>query len=134
MIIGICCLLYVIGWTVSLEYFALRPDHVLTEQGVIALFSHQFLHGSWFHLLGNMYFLYILGDNIEDVLGWWRYLSVYLACGIVGALVHILANPGDAVPLVGASGAISGIMAAYFLLFRNAKLTFMFLFKQLKVP
>jgi membrane associated rhomboid family serine protease len=81
------------------------------------LLTSMFLHGSWMHLIGNMLYLWIVGDNVEEVLGSIRYLIVYLACGLVGSLAQILANPDSVIPTLGASGAIAGIMGAYVIWF-----------------
>jgi membrane associated rhomboid family serine protease len=81
------------------------------------LFTSMFLHGGWAHLGGNMLYLWIFGDNIEKVLGGIRYLVFYLACGVAAAFAHIMSAPHSAVPTVGASGAISGVLGAYILLF-----------------
>jgi membrane associated rhomboid family serine protease len=83
-------------------------------QQVFAIFSSMFLHGGWIHLLGNMWTLWIFGDNVEDRLGRVRYLALYLAAGIAAALLHIYTNAGSLVPTIGASGAIAGVMGAYF--------------------
>jgi membrane associated rhomboid family serine protease len=83
-------------------------------QQIFAFFSSMFLHGGWIHLLGNMWVLWIFGDNVEDRLGRSRYLALYLASGIAAAMLHIFTNPGSVVPTIGASGAIAGIMGAYF--------------------
>ncbi len=81
-----------------------------------------FLHGGWLHLFFNMLFLFTFGDNIEDALGHGRYLVFYLLCGIGGGAVHALASPASNVPLVGASGAIAGVVAAYLMLRPCAKI------------
>src|ERR1041385_5382247 len=88
---------------------------------VIALFSSMFLHGGWLHLLGNMWTLWIFGDNVEDRLGRARYLALYLAGGLAAAMLHIYTNAGSAVPTIGASGAIAGIMGAYFRFYPGAR-------------
>jgi membrane associated rhomboid family serine protease len=85
------------------------------------LFTSMFLHGGWAHLLGNMLALYIFGDNVEDRLGSGRYLLFYLICGLAAAAAHIALNPASAVPTIGASGAISGVLAAYFLFYPSAR-------------
>jgi membrane associated rhomboid family serine protease len=90
-------------------------------QQVFALFSSMFLHGGWIHLLGNMWILWIFGDNVEDRLGRGRYLAFYLACGVAAALLHIYTNSGSPVPTIGASGAIAGVMGAYFRFFPHAR-------------
>src|SRR5947209_4079899 len=87
----------------------------------VPIFSSMFLHASWLHLIANMWVLWIFGDNIEDYLGHFRYLLFYLTCGLGAALLHILFNQGSQVPSVGASGAIAGIMGAYFLLYPAAR-------------
>jgi membrane associated rhomboid family serine protease len=79
----------------------------------LTLFTSMFLHGSWMHLLGNMLYLWIVGDNVEEVLGTISYIIVYLACGLVGSLAQIVASPDSLTPTLGASGAIAGIMGAY---------------------
>ncbi len=85
------------------------------------LLSSMFLHASWLHLIANMWALWIFGDNIEDYLGHFLYLLVYLASGLAGSLLHVLLNSASLVPSVGASGAIAGIMGAYFVLFPSAR-------------
>ncbi|MDR3621536.1 MAG: rhomboid family intramembrane serine protease [Paludisphaera borealis] len=79
----------------------------------LTLFTSMFLHGSPMHLIGNMLYLWIVGDNVEEVLGEVRYLIVYLACGLAGSLLQIAAAPNSVIPTLGASGAIAGIMGAY---------------------
>src|SRR5437899_2581893 len=81
------------------------------------LFTSMFLHGGWAHLGGNMLYLWIFGDNIEKVLGAVRYLVFYLVCGVAAAFAHILTSPHSAMPTVGASGAISGVLGGYLVLF-----------------
>jgi membrane associated rhomboid family serine protease len=88
------------------------PLHVLTSM---------FLHGGWMHLLGNMWFLWLFGNNIEDSSTRPRFLAFYLLCGIGAALAQVAANPQSAVPMVGASGAISGVMGAYLILFPRVR-------------
>jgi membrane associated rhomboid family serine protease len=80
-----------------------------------------FLHGSWAHILGNMWFLWLFGNNVEDAMGRGRFLVFYLLCGLGAALAQVLSNPSSVVPMVGASGAISGVMGAYILLFPHAR-------------
>jgi len=84
------------------------------------LFTSMFLHGGWFHLIGNMLFLWIFGNNIEDVLGHGRYILFYLCCGVVAALTQAFSSFGAHVPMVGASGAIAGVLGAYLLLYPYA--------------
>ncbi|HZW34431.1 MAG TPA: rhomboid family intramembrane serine protease [Isosphaeraceae bacterium] len=86
------------------------------------LLTSMFLHGSWMHLLGNMLYLWIVGDDVEEVLGPVRFLMVYLACGLMGALAQIAANPDSEIPMLGASGAIAGIMGAYVVWFPHSQI------------
>lgn len=95
---------------------------------VPTLFTSMFLHGGLEHLFGNMLFLWIFGDNIEDRLGHLAYLVFYLVCGLAAALAQVASNPDSVVPMIGASGAIGGVMGAYFLLFPHSRvLTLVFL-------
>ncbi|CAD7849062.1 MAG: FIG056164: rhomboid family serine protease [Olavius algarvensis Delta 4 endosymbiont] len=91
-------------------------------QQVFAWLSFMFLHGGFWHLLGNMWTLYIFGDNVEDHLGHLRYLVFYLLCGLVSGISHMVLNMQSPVAVIGASGAIAGVMGAYFLLHPNAKI------------
>ncbi len=91
------------------------------------LVTSLFLHGGWLHLIGNMWFLYVFGDNVEDILGHGRYLGFYLACGVAANLIYLAFSPRAPVPLVGASGAIAGVMGAYFYLFPGARILTLFL-------
>ncbi len=87
-------------------------SHVITSM---------FLHGSWMHILGNMWFLWIFGNNIEDSMGHLRFVTFYLVCGLAAAMAQVLASPNSPIPMVGASGAISGVMGAYLLLYPRVK-------------
>lgn len=84
-------------------------------------FTSIFLHGSWWHVIGNMWLLWIFGDNIEDRMGPLRFLCFYLLCGLVAGLLQVIANPFSTIPAVGASGAIAGVMGAYFFLYPFAR-------------
>jgi len=86
------------------------------------LVTSMFLHGGWLHLIGNMWFLWIFGDNIEDILGHTKYLMFYLLCGIAAAMVHAYLNTYSRVPTVGASGAIAGVMGAYLVKFPHSRI------------
>ena len=88
--------------------------------------TSMFLHGSWMHVIGNMWFLWIFGDNIEDYLGHFKYLLFYLLSGLGAAFAQVLLNPHSSVPTVGASGAIAGVLGAYFLLYPKAKVLIWF--------
>jgi len=93
-----------------------------SAQQLLSFVSFMFLHGGFWHILGNMWSLYIFGDNVEDRLGPFRYLVFYLLCGITSGLAHLLTNPHSNVPTIGASGAIAGVMGAYFILHPKAKI------------
>ncbi len=86
------------------------------------LVTSMFLHGSWMHLGGNMLFLWVFGDNVEDAMGHQRFLGFYLLCGIVAALAHAVAYPDSQLPTLGASGAVSGVLGAYFVLHPRVKI------------
>jgi membrane associated rhomboid family serine protease len=101
-----------------IEYYGLVPDHFQLSR----VFTSMFLHGGWLHVLLNMWFLWIFGDNIEDLLGHAKYLLFYLLCGMVAALGQVIANPYSTVPMVGASGAIAGVMGAYLIKFPRARI------------
>jgi membrane associated rhomboid family serine protease len=96
-------------------------QHFTFGQQVFSLFSFMFLHGGFWHILGNMWFLYIFGDNVEDRLGPVRYLAFYLVCGWASALTHMYFNMYSQVPIIGASGAIAGVMGAYFILYPRSR-------------
>lgn len=93
-----------------------------TFEQILPFFSSMFLHGGFMHILGNMWFLYIFGDNIEDRLGHLRYLIFYLLCGIAAGVIHLYTNWESNLPTIGASGAISGIMGAYLLLYPGSRI------------
>jgi len=104
----------------------------------LTIFSSMFMHGSIIHLLGNMLFLWIFGNNVEDYLGRKKFVIFYLFCGITAALTQIFINPDSKVPMVGASGAIAGVLGAYLLLYPRAKVTtviiFGFFIRLIKIP
>ncbi|HYF39948.1 MAG TPA: rhomboid family intramembrane serine protease [Gemmatimonadales bacterium] len=83
--------------------------------------SSMFLHGGWFHLIGNMWFLWVFGNNVEDSMGHFRYFFFYIICGLGAAAAQTLVNPASAIPMVGASGAISGVMGAYVVLYPRVR-------------
>jgi rhomboid family protein len=98
--------------------YGLVPDRLR----ISSILTSMFIHGGWLHILGNMWFLWIFGRGIEDILGHARYLFFYLACGIAAAVVHVLVNANSPVPTVGASGAIAGVMGAYLIKFPRARI------------
>ncbi len=101
----------------------------------LAFITTFFLHGSWMHLIGNMWILWLFGDNVEDKMGKAGFLAFYLTCGLLASITHFAFNISSDVPVVGASGAVAGVMGAYFLMFRKAKvLTFIPPFFLLNLP
>lgn len=101
----------------------------------LGLVTSLFLHGSWLHLLGNMLFLWVFGNNIEDALGVVRFIPFYLLCGAAAALAQAMSDPGSTVPLIGASGAISGVLGAYLILHpRSLVLTLILPFFLIPIP
>jgi membrane associated rhomboid family serine protease len=88
---------------------------------ILPFFSAIFLHGGWYHILSNMLYLWIFGDNVEDRMGHFKYLIFYLICGFTSSIVHILTNISSSIPTIGASGAISGVLGAYFIIFPKAR-------------
>lgn len=97
-------------------------SYFTTGQQILSWLSFMFIHGGFWHLLGNMWFLYIFGDNVEDRLGPFRYLVFYLLCGITSGLTHLLFNLHSNMPTIGASGAIAGVMGAYLILHPHSKI------------
>ena len=98
--------------------YGLIPDRFAWQ----SVLTSMFLHGGWMHVLGNMWFLWIFGDNIEDILGHGKFLGFYLLCGVAAALAQTLLNPYSRIPMVGASGAIAGVMGAYMVKFPRARI------------
>ncbi len=96
--------------------------------GWLSLLSSMFMHGGWMHIIGNMWFLWVFGDNVEDVMGPFRFLAFYLLSGLAAAAAQVVSDPSSAVPMVGASGAIGGVMGAYARLYPRARVnTLLFL-------
>jgi len=118
--------------------FAAIPARITSGEGFETLITSMFLHGGWMHLLGNMLFLYIFGDNVEDEMGHLPFLGFYLGTGIIAGLIHIGSAPGSMVPTVGASGAIAGVMGGYLLLFPKARVDILLIlivfFKVFPIP
>ena len=114
------------------------PSGLDLPSPVLTIFSSMFMHGGLFHIAGNMLYLWIFGNNVEDTLGHARYLIFYLASGVAAALAQTAIGPGSPVPMVGASGAVSGVLGAYLLLFPHAHVTTLivlgFFFRLVKIP
>lgn len=106
---------------VPVEFVSFWQQPSFDQIGLLArLITSQFLHGGWLHILGNMLFLWVFGDNVEDAMGHVRYLIFYLLSGVLASLTHIAFNLNSQIPAVGASGAIAGVMGAYLILYPTA--------------
>jgi membrane associated rhomboid family serine protease len=101
--------------------YGMIPRDIASGHHLWTLVTSMFLHGGFFHIIGNMLYLWIFGDNVEDAFGHFWFLVVYLFTGIAGSLLQIVLLPGSTIPTIGASGAISGVMGAYFVLFPRAR-------------
>jgi membrane associated rhomboid family serine protease len=97
------------------------PEFLSAIPSQLSLVTNMFLHGGWLHLIGNMLYLWIFGDNIEAAMGRGRYLVFYLLCGVMASLSHVASDPSSILPSIGASGAISGVLGAYLLLYPRAR-------------
>jgi membrane associated rhomboid family serine protease len=108
------------------------------EERIIPLFTSMFLHGGWLHLISNMLYLWIFGDNVEDRMGHFRYILFYLLCGLAAAFAHIVTNAKSDVPTIGASGAIAGVLGAYLMLYPFARVVvvipILFFWDVIKLP
>jgi membrane associated rhomboid family serine protease len=117
-----------LAWLFELSLPQETLNAFLTVYGVVpayfapaTLVTSMFLHGSWSHVLGNMWYLWIFGDNVEDRVGHGRFIVFYLLCGIVAALGQVAVDPSSTMPTIGASGAIAGMMGAYFVLYPHSR-------------
>jgi membrane associated rhomboid family serine protease len=114
------------------------PPDLQWVPGFVSIFTSMFLHGGWVHLCGNMLFLWIYGDNVEDGMGHFRFAVFYLLCGVIAILAQALPDPASPYPIIGASGAISGVLGAYLMLFPRAKVLTLillpFFFTTLRLP
>ena len=105
----------------TIDVYGLTPSEILRGEALYSFVTSIFLHGGIVHIIGNMLFLWIFGDNIEDKLGHIRYLIFYLASGVLASVIWVIASRGSTQPVVGASGAISAVMAAYLIMYPSAK-------------
>lgn len=108
--------------------WGLVPARLMQGQGIETVISSMFLHGGWMHIAGNMLFLWIFGDNLEDEMGHFGFLAFYLLTGLAAAAAQFAAAPYSPIPMVGASGAIAGVMGGYLLLFPKARVDVLFIF------
>jgi len=113
-----------------IEYYGLVPDHLRLS----SILTSMFLHGGWMHVLGNMWSLWIFGDNIEDLLGHTKFLLFYLLCGVAAAAGQVIASPYSTIPMVGASGAIAGVMGAYLIKFPRSRILAIVFFFIIEIP
>jgi membrane associated rhomboid family serine protease len=121
--------------TALLEGTAKLPPGMEYLPPEVTLVTYMFLHGDWWHLIGNMLFLWVFGDNVEDAMGSVRFLIFYILTGVAAGLAHVYANIGSEVPLIGASGATAGIVGAYLMLYPRVKMwSLAFMRLPLKLP
>jgi len=107
-----------IGGLIPVEF-----AHAPYTWSLMHMVSAMFMHAGWMHLVGNMWFLWIFGNNIEDAMGSIRFVAFYLVCGVIAALAHVLISPDSETPMIGASGAVSGVLGAYLVLHPAARIT-----------
>lgn len=126
LIINILIFLYEMTLGIYLKDFILEygiiPVSIIQGEKLYTLFTGMFLHGNFVHILGNMLYLWVFGDNVEDILGHFWFIIMYILSGLSGSFLHILKSPYSQTPMIGASGAISGILGAYLVLFPNARI------------
>lgn len=101
--------------------YGVIPVNILAGKDFITLLTSMFMHGGFWHILGNMLYLWIFGDNVEDTLGKFWFAIMYLLSGVVGSFAHILVSPGSTIPTIGASGAVSGVLGCYLMLYPRAR-------------
>ena len=128
------CVLGVVPADVTGVSASSSPVCEVPSVGAVSLFTSMFLHGSWGHLIGNLWFLWVFGNNIEDSMGHLRFVAFYLLTGLAAAVAQIVMVPGSTVPMVGASGAISGIMGAYLVLYPRIRIDTWIGFWIIQVP
>jgi membrane associated rhomboid family serine protease len=138
IVVNVLVFLFELSLGPAVEDFTLYFGLVPAAFSWVAVFTSMFLHGGLFHVAGNMLYLWIFGDNVEDRMGHGRFLVFYLLCGIAAALAQTIAAPDSVVPMVGASGAIAGVMGAYFVLYPKSRIVTLvplfFFFQIIEVP
>lgn len=139
VVIALCILVFLwqvtlpdrVAWAATLGYGAIPavifghaqlPPALEAVPPLATLVTSMFLHGGWLHIIGNMLYLWVFGNNVEDSMGHARFVAFYLACGVIAAGAHALQDPQSVVPMIGASGAISGVLGAYLLLYPRARI------------
>jgi membrane associated rhomboid family serine protease len=140
-LIGLCVAVFIYQVSLSpraLEAFFFQygviPAELTAGENYVSVLTSMFLHGGFGHLFGNMVFLFVFGDNIEDAMGHVSYLLFYLLCGIAAALTQVFLNPDSTIPMIGASGAISGVMGAYIVLFPRGNVRAIVFYMVMLVP
>jgi len=122
----------------SQEYFMKHYGLVPRHPHALTLVTSMFLHGGWLHIIGNMWFLWIFGKNVEDALGHAKYLIFYLLCGVAAGITQVMFSAGSSAPMVGASGAIAGVMGAYLVKFPHSRIVSLvvifFFFTTIEIP
>jgi len=139
LIIAACFIVFLIelsqGNNFVLTYSVTPANLVANPVGFFyTVFTAMFMHASWLHILGNMLFLWIFGDNVEDRFGHVKYLIFYLLCGIIATFAQVIAAPSSTVPNLGASGAIAGVMGAYLILFPGRRVRVLLIFFVVNMP
>ena len=125
-IIAVNILVFIMQFNLSVsspiaeENFIYRFGFIPANFSLITVFTSMFLHGGFSHIMGNMWFLWVFGDNVEGVLGHKKYALFYILCGVTATISQLLINPGSTIPMVGASGAIAGVLGMYMIRFPNA--------------
>jgi membrane associated rhomboid family serine protease len=134
LMIFLCQWLFVQETTLYFQTFGLVPSAIVSGKGILTLLSSMFLHKGLFHLLGNMLFLWVFADNVEEAFGHTRFLALYLVFGFSASFLHILTNMHSNIPSIGASGAVAGVMGAYFALYPHAKIKTLLIHQVVEVP
>ena len=136
--INVLVFLYELSLGRAVDAFTLYWGLVPAAFSWVAVFTSMFLHGGFLHVAGNMLYLWIFGDNVEDRMGHGRFLVFYLLCGVAAALAQTITAPDSVIPMVGASGAIAGVMGAYFVLYPKSRIVTLipifFFFQVIEVP
>ena len=114
-------LIFTLGF-IPARFLAQQSENLLSPSGFLPVFSSMFLHANFIHLISNMWMLWIFGDNVEDCMGHGRYLLFFLLCGVASVFAQAISSPQSAIPMVGASGAISGVLGAYLLTYPHARI------------
>lgn len=143
ILIGINVLVFLMQVTVPVgegqaivNTYGMIPARIMEGSDLFTLFTNMFLHGGWMHLIGNMLFLWVFGDNIEAILGKFKFLLFYLLGGVIASGAHLLSDPSSTIPAIGASGAISAVLGAYLVMFPASKVRVwvIYIFRSILIP